>query len=676
MALGLAGAAAGEEGMWLFNEPPVEQVEEAYGFTIEPGWLDHLRESSLRFANGASGSFVSASGLILTNHHVGAGIIGELSTAEKDLMRDGFLARSPEEELRCGDLAVSVLESIRDVTAEVEAAVAEGMDEEAAMMARRAVIAELEAVAETEAGRVRREVVTLYRGGAYHLYESRIHDDVRLVFAPERKVAAFGGDPDNFEYPRHCLDFCFFRAWEGGRPARVKSHLKWSERPVEEGQLVFSSGHPGRTNRGLTHAEVRAMRDVNLPFDLRRLHQREVTLAAWAARDPENLRRVEGSLFGTRNGRKARRAMLERLLDPAFIEAHAAEEAAFRKSQAGTARVETAFREIEALVERRREAGPAGALFGGGRGFGGRLFDVALKLVSHAGERKKPDAERRAGHREADRVSLERNLFSAEPVYRDVEALLLADSLGFMCGELGADDPRVALALGGEAPGARARRLVAGSRLDDLEVRRALYEGGPEAIEASEDAMIVLAREMKEVISSYQDEWESEGVALRRCHGVIARARQVSGRGPGYPDATFSLRLSYGRVAGVAAEGMEIPYQTTIGGLFERADRFGGEEPFSLPPRWEEMSQRVDPEVSFNFISTNDITGGNSGSPLVDREGRLVGLVFDGNLGNLGNDVRYAETTGRCVSVSASGMLEALRSVYEARELVEELAPE
>lgn len=670
----LVAEARADEGMWLFNDPPVEQVLQRHGFRIEAGWLDHLRESSVRFSTGGSGSFVSSRGLILTNHHVGAGIIDSLSREGRDLMQDGFLARTPADELPCGDLELNVLESIRDVTAEVEAAVAGEMDDQAAMMARRAVIAGLERVDEAESARRVREVVTLHRGAAYHLYEYRRFTDVRLVFAPERQIAAFGGDPDNFEFPRYCLDGCFFRAYEGGRPASVGHFLRWADEPVEEGELVFTSGHPGRTSRALTHAQVRAMRDTWLPFDLEALHRREVALGTWSERDPENRRRARGALVGTQNGRKARGGMLGRLLDPSFIDRHGREEAEFRarlRERGSHAAAESAFAEIEAVVGRQQADGFRGALLGGMRAFDSRLFGMAWTLVTVATERELPDEERKDGFRDADRVSLELDLFSEDPIYRDVERARLADSLTFLCVKVGAEDATVVRILGGKSPQDRARELVDGCGLDSLELRRALYEGGQAAIEASEDPMIVLARGIEEEVRSLQERWERDEEVLAQCQAKIVRARFDLAEGVVYPDATFSLRLSVGKVRGVEESG--VPFRTTYAGLFGRNERMGGAAPFDLSARWLEAAPRVDPSVPLNFVSTNDITGGNSGSPVVDRQGRLVGLVFDGNLDSLGNDVRYDEARARAVSVCALGIVEALRSVYAAEELLEEI---
>jgi hypothetical protein len=673
--LALVGAVcSADEGMWLFNRPPSQLVEERYGFKLEEEWLDHLRESSVRFSSGGSGSFVSSEGLLLTNHHVGAGIIASLSTAERDLIRDGFHARSREEELRCGDLELNVLLSIRDVTAEVQAAVTDDLDAEAAMMKRRAVIAKLEAVDATESARLRRDVVTLYQGGAYHLYEYRRYADVRLVFAPENQAGAYGGDADNFEFPRYCLDFCFFRAYEEEKPARVQDFLQWSAGGAQENELVFVSGHPGSTNRGLTHAQVRAMRDVGMPFRLEMLKRREVLLAAWGSRDLENGRRAKRPLIGIQNGRKATDGRLAGLLDPEFMKSHRAAELAFREQLGESALgkdAEEAFVEIEKLVARQQQDGLRGALLGGGAAFDSDLFSLAQTLVRVADERAKPDEERRSGFRDADRVSLELRLFSEDPIYKDLEELCLADSLSFMCEKLGSDDPTVVRVLAGKSPRARARELVLGCGLDKVKLRKSLYAGGDIGIKASTDPMVDLVRSIDGEIQELRERYEQDAEILKQCHERISRARFALDGETGYPDATFSLRLSFGKVSGIKEDG--IPFRTTYEELFAREKSQLSTAPFDLPERWMAAEGKIDGDVGLNFISTHDITGGNSGSPMVNRSGELVGLVFDSNLDGLTNDVAYNETRGRAVSVDSAGIMHALEVVYEADELVGEL---
>lgn len=662
-----------DEGMWLFNKPPVRLVAERYGYEIRPEWLEHLQRSAVNFGGG-SGSFVSAHGLILTNHHVGARSIASLSTPQDNLMEDGFLAGRPADERRCEGLELRVLRSILDVTAEVTAAVAPEMTPEAAVAARRAVIARLQEVPAGERELTRRDVIQLYQGGAWHLYEYRRYTDIRLVFAPERRIGAFGGDPDNFEFPRYCLDCCFFRAYENGSPAATPDFLKWSGSGAREGELVFVAGHPGSTSRALTQDQVRQMRDVSLPQGLDGLYRKEAMLGAWSARDPENRRRALSTLTGIQNGRKSRAALLDGLLDASFFGSRAEREAHFRRSAAASpagpavaAAYDAIARETAADPERRTR----GRMLSGGA-FDTALFGFARTLVQGADESLKPDAERLPGYTEARRKTLEVSLFSDRPLYPDLEIVKLGGSLTELCATLGADDPMVKTLLAGKSPAARAAELVGASRLADPAVRRGLYEGGKAAIDASDDPMIGLAKAVDAEARELDRLGDQSGEIVKQAHAVIARARFDIDGDAAYPDATGSLRLSFGRVAGVAAANT--PFRTTFGGLFGRMDAQGGLAPFDLPPRWIERRSAVDPQLSFNFISTNDITGGNSGSPVVNGAGELVGLIFDGNAASLVNSVAYDETAARAVSVDSAGILEALRKVYQAEALAAELA--
>lgn len=663
--------------MWLFNRPPVKQVEERYGFHIGQEWLDHLQKSSVRFNNGGSGSFVSADGLLLTNHHVGSHIVASLSTAGKNLIEDGFLAKERSEELPCNDLELNVLVSIRDVTGEVQAAVTPDMTAEAAVAARRAIITRLQEVPPEETQTKRRDVVTLYQGGAFHLYEYRRYSDVRLVFAPERELGAFGGDPDNFEYPRYCLDCCFFRAYENGKPAHVENFLKWSGEGAKNDELVFVSGHPGTTNRDLTQAEVTRMRDVSLPYGLERLNRKEVLLSAWSARDGENKRRALGSLVGVQNGRKSRYASLNGLLNPAFMDARAKVENQFReglRADPSLAAADKAFDRIGSEIAKDPARSLRASVLMKGDGFDSSLYSFAKTLVQAGEEYLKPDKERLTGYTDARRKTLELALFSDDPVYKDFEILRLTDSLVFLCNKLGSDDPTVKAILNGKSPARRAEELITGSGLENVAQRKALLEGGKAAVEASADPMILLARMLDGEVRRLQKQEEESDEVLKQAHGEIAKARFAATGDSQYPDATFSLRLSFGKVTGIAKG--DVPFHTTYDGLFARAEAQGGAPPFDLPQLWKDKRGVIGKDVAMNFISTNDITGGNSGSPVVNRKGELVGLIFDGNYDSLVNNVAYDETTARAVSVDSAGILEALGKVYAADNLLAELKAE
>jgi len=662
----LLPAVRADEGMWLFTKPPVRQVKEKYGFEITPAWLEHLQKSSVRFGNGGSGSFVSANGLILTNHHVGAGMIEKLSTKERDLLKHGFYAATAEAELKCPDLELNVLMSIEDVTERVNAAVKDGQSPDEAAAARRAVIAGIEKKSHDSTG-LRSDVVTLYQGGAYHLYRYQRYTDVRLVFAPDVKAAAFGGDPDNFQFPRYCLDCCFFRAYENDAPAKTPHFLKWKTEGAKEGELVFTSGHPGRTNRSVTLAQLETLRDDAFPYRLEQIFRAETLLSAWADRDLENARRAKGMIVGTQNGRKAIMARLDGLLDPALMARKAASETKLRETtSAAFARIEAAEKEARGYETRLR-------MLEGGDAFGSGLFGIARTLLRVADEAGKPEGERLEEFRETSRTSLELELFSTEPIYKNLETVRMASALTFLCAKLGATDPTVRGILGDKSPDTRAAELVQGTALEDVEVRRKLYEGGRDAIAGSSDPLIKLAKLVDEESRKLRQRAEADDEVIAQAHREIAAARFARDGDSAYPDATFSLRLSYGVVKGYADGKETVPAQTTFAGMHDRSEAQGKIVPFDLSAEWKAQAGKLDPQTPMNFISSNDITGGNSGSPVVNRDGDFVGLVFDSNAPGLVSDFFYTEEKGRTVSVHPAAIVEAMRVVYHADRVLAEL---
>jgi hypothetical protein len=692
----LLAVSRADEGMWLFSHPPLERLEKDHaaglkGKKLSPEWLLHLQQSSVRFNSGGSGSFVSADGLVLTNHHVGADSLQKLGTEQHNYYRDGFAAATQADELKCHDLELNVLVSIEDVTARVQGAVTAGMPAADAFAARRKVMAEIEKESLAATG-LRSDVVTLHQGGLYHLYRAKKYTDVRLVFAPEQQIAFFGGDADNFEFPRFNLDVCFFRAYENGKPARVPHHLTWSRQPVATGDLVFVSGHPGHTDRGSTLRELLSMRDRQMPFSLATLNRLEVMLDAYADEGPEEKRQAMGDLFGVQNSRKAREGILAGLLDPRFIARKRASEEKLRElvakraaTSAGASRsspfdrIEQVEKDIAAIALRHN-------LLEGAVGFNSQYFGNARTLLRAAAESGKPSGERLREYRDSNRESLELSLFSDEPVYDAFENVKLADSLTFLATALGPDDPLVQKVLLGKSPRERAAELVRGTGLGKRggadaarpDTRRALYEGGQTAVATSTDPMLVLARMIDEESRSLRKIVEAAGEIKRQAHAEITQAVFASEGESVYPDATFTLRLAYGTVRGYEDAGKQVPAITTYAGLFERARSKGDSPPFDLPPRWEKLRPQLERDEAFlktpfNFVSTADIIGGNSGSPVVNTAGELVGLIFDGNIQSLVLDIAYDEAQARAVSVDAAGILAALRTVYDADTLVAEL---
>ncbi len=661
--------------MWLFNDPPRKQLQEKHGFTPKDEWLEHVQKSSVRFNSGGSGSFVSEDGLVMSNHHVGADSIQKFGTAEKDYLRDGFHARTRAEELRCHDLELNVLMSIEDVTDRVNAAVPVGLDADKAFAARRSVMAEIEKESLDKTGQ-RSDVVTLFQGGKYHLYRFKKYTDVRLVWAPEQQIAFYGGDPDNFEYPRYCLDVCFFRAYENGQPAKIQHYLKWSASGPSDNELIFVSGHPGATSRLLTVDELEYRRDVQFPLLMEYLHRLEVLLSVYSDRTAENARRAKDELFGVKNSRKAREGGLAGLLDPALFGRKVAAEARLRQAMQGDSKWKDALESYDRLAAAQKVI-KANALeynfLEAGRGFNSQYFQIARTLVRAAAERPKPNGERLREFRESARESLELDLFSEQPIYDDLEQLKLADSLSFLAGKLGFQHELVQRVLAGQSPRDRATQLILGTKVKDVAARKEWYKAEAASLAGSNDPMIQLVLMIDERARSLRKTIEAQDEVKRQGYGRIAAARFALEGSGNYPDATFTLRLAFGQAKGYEEGGQAIPFQTRMAGLYERAAEHKNQPPFDLPQRWIERRDRLDLSTPFNFVSTADIIGGNSGSPTINRKGEIVGIIFDGNIHSLVLDFAYSDAKARALSVHSSAIIESLKKVYDAPELVNEL---
>jgi hypothetical protein len=672
LLLASAAAATADEGMWLLNRPPLAALKEHYGFEPAPGWLEHVQKSAAR-VGGASGSFVSADGLVITNHHVGRSAVQKLSTSEHNYLRDGFLAPSRAGELKCHDLTISVLMAIEEVTERVNAAVKPGVAAAEAFAARRAATAAIEKEALERTG-LRGEVVTLYQGAQFHLYLYKRYTDVRLVFAPEHQAAFFGGDPDNFEFPRFDLDITFFRVYENGQPAKTEHYLKWNRTGLADGELVFVVGHPAATERLITVAELEYQRDVRMPRALASLKTREVDLKAWSQRSAENARRAQPELLGLQNSRKANDGRLAGLYDGELFAAKRRDEAALRKFAQDHPEFDAAgaWDRIAAAQRAVAEHSLRAGAFDRGA-MTSTLLRHARTLYRAPREFAKPNGERLREFRETGRPELERRLFSAEPVYDDLEQVRLTGVFTAMAQELGVNDPVVVAVLGGKTPAVRAAELVSGTRVKDVAYRRALFAKSAAELEQVGDPMIALARVLDPEARARQKVVEEQSEIKTQAHAKIARARFAMRGETMAPDATGTLRLSFGAVKGYAEGGRPVPAFTTIAGLFQRAAEQGGREPFDLPASWEKARARLDGATPFNFVSTCDIIGGNSGSPTLNRAGEFVGIIFDGNIQSLVLDYAFSETQARAVSVDARAIVEALRKVYRADALVAEL---
>jgi len=668
--------AQGDEGMWLFNDPPLQILKERYQFEPDASWLEHLQKSSIRFDNGGSGSFVSANGLILTNHHIGFDTLQKLSDAKHNYVKDGFLARTQAEEKPALDLELNVLMSIEDVTTRVNAVIKPGMTPEKAYQARRAVMADIEKESQDKTG-LRSDVIELYGGAKFHLYRYKRYTDVRLVFAPEQQAAFFGGDPDNFEYPRYNLDVCFFRAYENGAPAKIEHYLKWSTQGVAENELVFVSGNPGHSNRQFTTAQLESMRDKQIPRSLQRLYRKEDLLTSWGARGDENERRVKKDLFSIANSRKALLGRLAGLMDPEFLSQKAHAEDELRKAaEANPAYtgLKDAWAQIQTSQQKLDQQVVPISLLEWGKGFDTPLFEIARTLVRHADEKIKPNGQRLPEFRDSNRDSLELGLFSDAPIYNDLETLKLSDALTWLTIEYGGPgNPIVKQLLAGKSPHERAVELISGTRLADVAFRKKLYALSPEEIAATHDPMIELARTIDSEARRLRKYEEEQAEVQTQAYGKINAARFALEKTHSYPDATFTLRLAFGTARGYQQDGENIPYETTIAGFYQRAEQHHNQPPFDLPSRWFARKDRLNLSTPFNFVSTADIIGGNSGSPVVNRAGEFVGIIFDGNIQSLVVGFAYSDKQSRAVSVCSQGIVEALKNVYDATELTDEL---
>src|SRR5205809_1718569 len=682
---GFATVAIADEGMWLFNAPPLKQLKGKYNFEPTPQWLDHLQKASVRFNSGGSGSFISANGLVITNHHVGADALQKASSEQHNYLKNGFYGKTNAEEIKCADLELNVLVSTEDVTARVNGAVKPGMNADQASAVRGNAIAAIEKESKEKTG-LRSDVITLYQGGAYHLYRYKRYDDVRIAFAPEQQMAFYGGDPDNFEYPRFDLDICIFRVYENGQPGKIDDFLKWNSRGPSDGELTFVSGSPGKTDRQLTLDELADMRDRFLPYLLRMFNRREVLELAYGARSLENARKARDDLFGDQNNRKRYNGYLAGLLDPQIWSALQAREQKLRDAIARDPKLRSTANAYDRIKKAQAEIAKNAPLYNyleqerpipvgyrGPRAFFGNLFKYARLVLRAVDERAKPNGERIPEFRDSARDSLELELFSTEPVYDDYELLRLTDSLTDFASQFCADNPLVKKVLAGKSPHDRAVELVSGTKLKDVAMRKDLYRKDATAFQAAHDPMIDLARLVDGPARDAKKIYDAQDEIKKQAYSEIAKARfAIEGTGS-YPDATFTLRLSYGTVRGYEQDGKQIPAFTDFAGLYQRSAEHDNKPPFDMPQRWIDKKADLNLATHLNFVSDADIIGGNSGSPVVNKSNEFVGIIFDGNMQSLVLDCIYTDTQARAVSVDSAAIIEALRKIYDAQPLVDEL---
>ena len=676
-AFAFSSAGFADEGMWLFNAFPKDKVQAKYGFAPDQAWLDHVRLSSARAPNGSS-SFVSADGLIFTNHHIAQECIHDLSTSGKDYMKTGFYAPTRADEAKCPGMEFIVLQSIEDVTAKVNAAAKPGMSTADAGRAQREEMASLEK--QCSGGDIRCDVVTLYSGAMYNLYKYKKYDDIRLVFAPEFAIAFFGGDPDNFEYPRYDLDISFFRAYENGQPAHTADYLKWSANGASDNDLIFVSGHPGRTGRLLTMAQLGFLRDYQFPLQLSSYTRRIDVLQKFSAESEENAREAQSDVFGLQNSFKAVTGYEAALKDQELMATKATDEKDLQQF-------------VNASPERKQKFGdPWSAIAKAAStqqeiykplfyvdnlgGFRGDLARYARQIVRAASQRQKPNNQRIRNYQDAQLPTLQTQLFSTAPVYKALEQVLLAESLSEMRDELGADNPDVQKALAGKTPEERAKEIIEGTKLDDVAVRKQLFEGGAAAVNASNDPLIVMMREIEPDAAAIHNRDEDEVQSVFRQKGGDIGKALFADKGLSVPpDATFTLRLSYGTIKGYELDGEQVPWFTTMGGAYQHATEHDSKYPYELPESWLKNKGNIDSNTPYDTVSTADIIGGNSGSPVINKAGEVVGIIFDGNIESLAWNFEYTDKVARAVEVDSRAITESLRKIYHADALIDELMP-
>ncbi len=671
--LGLSGVVRADEGMWTFDNFPSAIVKQRYGFEPNPAWLEHVRLASIRLAQGCSGSFVSPEGLVMTNHHCAHACIEELSTRRRDYVTTGFWARTAAEEVKCPTLEVNQLVALSDVTARVKGAT-QGLSGSQFYEAQKGAMAQIEKECATGED-VRCDVVTLYHGGRYDLYKYRRFQDVRLVFAPEFAIAFFGGDPDNFNFPRYDLDVSFLRVYLGGKPARLDQYLPLSRKGPSAGELVFVAGNPGGTSRLTPLSQLEEARRTELPDRLFYLSELRGILEQFQTESAERKRISTDLLFSVENSSKALEGRREALEDPLFWAQLAQREQALRKAVDADPELKkasgNAWDTYAKALERFRPMRDRYRMLETGRGFVSELFRFARGLVRMAEELPKPNEKRLREYADSNLPALRQMLLSTAPVYPELEITSLTFSLTQLRRTLGADDPIVRKVLGVRSPRELATALVSGSQLGKVELRRSLLDGGKMAVDASADPMIAFARlidpDAREVRQRFESEVEGP---QRQASEQIAKAQfKVYGTST-YPDATFSPRLSFGTVKGWREGDKEIAPFTTLAGAFERHT---GREPFELPASWLKAKPRLELSTPFNFVADNDIIGGNSGSPVVDRRGQAVGLVFDGNIRSLAGDYGFDGRDNRTVAVDSAALYETLDKIYGAERIVREL---
>jgi hypothetical protein len=665
-----------DDGMWTFDNPPRKQWKERYNFEPSDSWLEHVRLASVRLNDGGTGSFVSGDGLMITNQHVASGQLQKVSSKEKDYTKEGFYAATNDLELKCPDLECNVLISYEDATERVQSAVKPGASDKEASEQRKSAIAEIEKEATAKTG-LKCDVISFYSGGQYWLYRFKKYTDIRLVFAVEEQTAFFGGDYDNFTYPRYDLDVAFFRAYENGTPAKTPHYFKWSATGASDGEFVILPGNPGSTARLLTLAQIQYQRDVGNSLQKQVWTSRRDALARYAERGPEQARQAGIATRSLNNSLKRLVGQQEGLMNPRMMAKKEADEKTLRAAVAQKADIQKTYGDAwEQIGAAYRDLPKMAARIAFSNLLPSRLGTIASQLVRYVEEIQKPNDKRYDEFRDSKLESFTFALMSPAPIYPEMEEAVLTAWLEEGLKTLGPDDPFIKAALGGSTPAAVAKQAVGGTQLRNPAFRQSLRSGGADAIAKADDPMIALARRIEPIIRELRA-WNEEHILNVEASAgeKIAKARFAVYGKTLPPDANFNLRISYGRVLGYEEDTTLVPYKTTFFGLYDRARSFDEKAPYDLPRRYREGKDKLDLATPLDFVYTADTIGGNSGSPVINRNAEFVGINFDSNVQKLPNRYWYVEEAegGRAVGVHSAAIIEALKKLYGADKLVSEI---
>lgn len=667
--------------MWTFDYPPVKYFERTYGFTPDEKWFDNARLSALRLS-GCSASFISSDGLVMTNHHCARYALDKVNKPGEDLPDSGFYAPTLNDERRVDGMYADQLISMKDVTAEVQEAFERGKTDEEKVAERNREIQKLQKDAWEEYKKsqpndsIYAQVVTFYNGGKYSLYIYKRYTDIRLVFAPQLIVAYFGGDYDNFTYPRYDLDVSLFRIYQDGKPLNTEHYFRWSNSGAQENEPVFVIGNPGRTSRLLTVAQLEFNRDYSYPYIVNLLKDAMDIYSKYIEQHPDKKLEYQTRLFGISNSYKAYTGYLGGLRDQYLMARKRAFEKKFREAVDANPVLKekygSVWKEIARIQKEKAEIYEkfqAYNVTGLGRS---SYFNIASRLIQYAKAMKMPESNRPMDYKGGALDSTKKKFFPSN-FNPDIEKMFLEYQLGFMSSVFGTSNEAFNRLLGGRTPTDAAHDLATTTFLGDSSRVVAMLNGSPDAILSSSDPFIQymesIQKEASEMQARYQNlsareatQGQKLGHALYDVYGTSIP-----------PDATFTLRIADGVVKGYEYNGTIAPPLTTFYGMYNRYYSFGKKYPWYLPGNWSNPPADFNLSTPLDFVATNDIIGGNSGSPVINKNLEIVGLIFDGNIESLPGEYIYVDTYNRSVAVHSNAILEALAKIYHADRIVSEI---